>query len=90
VFGELEHYGIDLKKVAWVSKSIKIDNVLDLTNPVVRKQLGVSLESLTSDSYFVTHALGDFARAQGYNGILFPSARAPGTVNFVELISHVK
>ena len=88
VLGELAHYGIDPTKAAWVTKNIKVNNVLDLTNSTVRSQLGVSLEQLTGGSYKYTHALGDFARGQGYGGILFPSARAKGTTNFVELINH--
>ena len=90
VLGELAHYGVDPSKAAWVTKNVRVENVLDLTNPGVRKQLGISLDQITGDSYFYTHALGDFARGQGYGGILFPSARAPGTSKFVELINHAR
>jgi hypothetical protein len=88
VMGELAHYAVDPSKVTWVTKNVRVDNVLDLTNPAVREQLGITLDQITKDSYFYTHALGDFARGQGYGGILFPSARVPGTSNFVEFIKH--
>jgi len=90
VLGELAHYGVDPSKAAWVTSRVRVENVLDLTNPAVRTQLGVKLDQITGDSYFYTHALGDFARGQGYGGILFPSARAPGTSNFVEFINHAR
>jgi RHS repeat-associated protein len=82
VLGELKHYGVDPADVAWVSKKVKVGNVLDLTNPSVRRQLGVSLDQLTSDSYFMTHALGDFSRTR-YSGMLVPSARAEGASHLV-------
>lgn len=82
VIGELKHYGYDPGNMAWVSKNVKVENVLDLTNPKVRQQLGVSYGELTGDSYFMTHALGDFARTR-YSGLLVPSARAPGTSHLI-------
>lgn len=88
VLGELAHYGVDPSKAAWVTKNVRVNNVLDLTSPDVRKQLGIGLDQITGDSYFYTHALGDFARGQGYGVILFPSARVPGASNFVEFINH--
>jgi|GEM_PF-6481062 len=88
VLGELAHYKIDPNNVAWVTKDIRISNVLDLTNPAVRKQLGVSLKDITGDSYLYTQGIGDLVRSRGYNGILFPAARARGTTNFVELVNH--
>ena len=84
VLGELAHYGVDANKVAWVSKNVKVNNVLDLTNPAVRKQLGISLEQITSNDYLYTQALGDFARGR-YSGLLVPSARQAGTSHLVIL-----
>ncbi len=88
VLGELKHHGIDPDKVAWVTKDVRVTNVLDFTNPAVRKQLGISLDDITGDDYLIPQALGDLFRSRGYNGILFPAARARGTTNFVELIDH--
>jgi RES domain-containing protein len=82
VLGELSHYGVNPGDVSLVSKHIKVDNILDLTNPAVRRQLGVSLDELTGNDYSVTHALGDFARTR-YSGMLVPSAREAGTSNLV-------
>ncbi|MCC6579882.1 MAG: RES domain-containing protein [Phycisphaeraceae bacterium] len=82
VLAELVRYGVNPSSVAWVSKSMKLNNVLDLTNPAVRQQLGVSLEQLTGDSYFYTHAIGDFARGR-YSGLLVPSAQQAGARNLV-------
>ncbi len=77
ILAELNHYGIDPTAVAWVSKEVKLGNVLDLTNESIRQQYGVSLEDLTGDSYRMTQAIGDFA-CQRYDGLLVPSAREPG------------
>ena len=82
VLAELSHYGVDPTAVAWVSKEVKLGNVLDLTNPTVRQQLGISLESITGDSYQLTQSIGDIAR-QRYDGILVPSARQAGATNLV-------
>lgn len=66
-----------------------VNNLLDLTDPVVRERLGVSLEDLTRTGgtpawrYEVTQPLGKFAQSQGYNGILAPSAQADGGVNLI-------
>lgn len=66
-----------------------INNLLDLTDPAVRGDLGVSLEDLTRTGgtpawrYEVTQPLGKFAESQGYNGILAPSAQADGGVNLI-------
>jgi RES domain-containing protein len=82
VLGELKHYGVNPADVAWVSREVKVENILDLTNPSVRQQLGISLDQLTSDNYFMTHALGDFSRTR-YSGMVVPSARAEGASHLV-------
>jgi RHS repeat-associated protein len=84
VLGELRHYGVDPDSVTWVTKSVQVDNVLDLTNPAVRDQLGITLKQITTNDYLYTQAIGDFARGR-YSAILAPSARAPGTSNLVIL-----
>ena len=79
---EISHYkspgGLEL-----VSKDVSITNMLDLNNPAVRDRLGVSLTDITADSYSVTHRIGEYARAEGYNGIIAPSARNPGGSNVI-------
>ncbi len=65
-----------------VCQSVSVPNVLDLTNPVVRSQLGITLEQITGDDNFLTQSLGDFARGR-YSGILALSARQAGTSNLI-------
>ena len=62
---------------------ITAKNMLDMTDSKVRKQLGVSLENITGDLYPLTHRVGDMAYANGYNGLIVPSARREGGVNIV-------
>jgi RES domain-containing protein len=81
-FAEVDHYGQTAGRVS-VSQDVTLDNVLDLTDPEVRQQLNVSFEQITGDSYLYTHQLGDFARSNGYGGILAPSARQAGGSNLV-------
>ena len=59
-----------------VSKKAKLNNALDLTDARVRRRLGVRKADLVkSKDYSKTQALGDWAKAHGYDGILAPSAR---------------
>lgn len=54
---------------------------MDLTNPIVRKQLGVKRKDLLTNDYGVnigsaiTHQLGEYILKNGYNGLIVPSAR---------------
>jgi RHS repeat-associated protein len=80
---EVNHYGVDLSTRDLISKDVTLNNVLDLTDPSVRNQLGVSLDDITGDSYVKTHELGNWAASQGYDGILAPSARNPVGANLI-------
>ena len=40
--GELNYYGADMNDTAIVERNVSIDNVLDLTDPSVQQQLGVT------------------------------------------------
>ncbi len=98
VLGELKHYNVSSDNVVFLEKQVSIDNILDLTNPTVRKQLDIDLEDLTrntqdsfdlsktvgntNNDYFFTHSLGDFSQSR-YNGVLTPSAREPGTSHLI-------
>lgn len=79
---EINHYGAASGRVA-ASKDIKLNNVLDLTDPATRRQLNIGTDDISGDSYDVTHRIGDWARTSGYDGILAPSARNPGGSNIV-------
>lgn len=52
-------------------------NVLDLCDPTIRDQLGVSEADLTDDDYALCQALADKA-GQQFEGLLAPSAALPG------------
>jgi RHS repeat-associated protein len=82
VMGELRHYDINPTDVTFVKKTVKVDNVLDLTDSNVRNQLGLNLDDLTGNDYTMTHAIGDFARTR-YSGMIVPSARELGTSHLV-------
>ena len=69
------HGGVDLSTRVLVSKKVQLNNVLDLTRADVRKQLGVSLKSITGNKYTQTHQIGAWAKANGYDGI--PGAVGP-------------
>ena len=69
--------------------NVKIDGLLDLTNPSVRNELGVSLDDLVRTGgskewrYEITNPLGRYAEESGYNGIIAPAAQADGGVNII-------
>ena len=79
---EVNHYGLADGRVS-VSKDVSLQNVLDLTDPSTRQQLNITSESITSDSYSTTQQIGSFARTNGYDGILAPSARNPAGSNLI-------
>ncbi|HTD02732.1 RES family NAD+ phosphorylase, partial [Undibacterium sp.] len=66
-----------------------VSNLLDISNPVARENLGISLEDLTRTGgtqawrYEVTQPLGSWAQQNGYKGIIAPSAQANGGVNLI-------
>ena len=72
-----------------IQKKVRLNNVLDLTDPKVRKQIGVTKKDITSTDlktkYIKTHKIGEWAKKHGYDGILAPSARNLGGSNIVIL-----
>jgi RES domain-containing protein len=54
--------------------------VLDLTDPQVREALVLTEADLTADDLTRCQALGDAARAAGFQGILAPSAALAGEI----------
>ncbi|KVE28737.1 cell surface protein [Burkholderia singularis] len=88
---EVGSYGA-LEGRVLVSKNVVINNVLDLTNPAARQALGVTLDQLTSashggDAYTAPQAISAWAREQGYQAILAPSAQNSGGVNLISFKS---
>ncbi|RED45624.1 RES domain-containing protein, partial [Seonamhaeicola aphaedonensis] len=79
---EISHYNALGGRVV-VSKDVKLNNALDLTDAKVRKELGVTLKDLTSDGYDITQKIGTYARQNGYDGIIAPSARDKSGANVI-------
>ena len=77
-----------------VSGDVKIDKVLDLTNPDALKALGVTKEQITASShgangtYKETQKIAEWAREQGYGGILAPSAQNISGTNLITFGSY--
>jgi len=79
-----------------VINNVKISNVLDLTDPAARQALGITVNDITNtnhggDAYTTTQRIGAWARDQGYNAIIAPSAQnpsgAPNLISFKSLKS---
>ena len=84
VKAELGNYDVfDFSNRTMYSYDVRLTNMLDVSNPSVRSQLGISLESIVGEGYDVTHAIGQYAYSNGYNGIIAPSARADGGRNII-------
>ena len=84
VKAELGNYDVfDFSNRTMYSYDVRLTNMLDVSNPSVRSQLGISLESIVGEGYDVTHAICRYAYSNGYNGIIAPSARADGGINII-------
>jgi len=71
-----------------VHRKVKLNNVLNLTDPKVREQIGVTEKDITQTGkgkYTKTQQIGKWAKEHGYDGILAPSARNPSGSNIVIL-----
>ena len=84
---EILHYVPNLDDKVHITRDFQLDNVLDLTDPKVRKDVGVSLADITQESgktkYNIPQEIGDSAIANGFDGILAPSARDIGGANII-------
>ena len=58
--------------------TVHLTDLLDLTNPEVRRQFGVSEEDLIASDWTRAQDAGQEARRQGYTAIRFPSATGTG------------
>ncbi|MBN0989829.1 RES domain-containing protein [Amphritea sp. RP18W] len=81
---EISHYGA-LDGRVLVTQDIKQSNLLDLRKNRVRNQMNVNRGDLidTSHNYQLTHDIGDWAKREGYSGLLVPSARDKGGANII-------
>lgn len=50
---------------------------------MVRQRVGITIDELTSDDYEPCQRVAQFARTQGFEGILSPSAALDGTTTLV-------
>ena len=84
VKAELGNYDVfDFSNRTMYQYDVRLTNMLDVSNPSVRSQLNISLQSIIGESYDVTHAIGRYAYSNGYNEIIAPSARADGGINII-------
>ena len=67
------------------SKDVKLEKVLDLTDPQTRKQMSITRDAITKDTYYLTQQIGDLAKRHGFDGIKAPSAAHNGGVNLIIL-----
>ena len=87
VKAEVGNYISDFSGRKTYSYDVKLDNMLNLTDPKVRDYFGVTLDQLTIPNgptkYIETQRIGKIAIDNGYNGILAPSASADGGINII-------
>ena len=68
---------------------VSLDAVLDLTNPEILHQLGLSVEALKGGDLTIPRRLAQEARDTGYQAILAPSAAVPGAKNLVLFLDRL-
>ena len=72
-----------------VAGDVRLEGVLDLTDSAALRALGVTRADITLSSHGVngaytqTQRIAEWARAQGYNGILAPSAQSRTGTNLI-------
>lgn len=71
--------GRTLSAFVLVSVTVELQRVLDLTDHAVLQRLGLRSEDLIAPDWAPTQELGRLAREAGFEGLLVPSAAAPGT-----------
>lgn len=70
--------------------NVQIDNMLDLTDDIVRQELGTEFNKLVlgmpdkSQAYEFTNIIGTWARQKNYKGLIVPGAR--GNKDYVNII----
>jgi RES domain-containing protein len=68
----------------WVYElEVKLESVLDLTDPAVLEKSAISADSLTASDVHATRRIATETRERGYEALLVPSAAAPGSKNLV-------
>jgi RES domain-containing protein len=86
---EVSHYKPISNYKTYHYGNVEANNLLDLTNPAIRKQLGVDFDLITrtssdlDEAYEFTHKIGLWARGK-YDGIIVPGAR--GAKDYVNIV----
>ena len=74
----------------WVYElEVKLESVLDLTDPNVLKRIRISESSLTANDISATRAIASEARKGGYQALLVPSVAVAGSKNLVMFLDKV-
>jgi hypothetical protein len=61
-----------------VTVELQLAMVLDLTDPKVQAEWGLTARALASDAFIACQEVGAAARRAGYEAILYPSATGAG------------
>jgi hypothetical protein len=84
------HYGAWTDYSTYKYSNVQADNLLDLTDDLIRQQLGTEFGQLTkvlddkAIMYEFTNELAKWARQNGYNGLIVPGAR--GAKNYENVV----
>ena len=74
----------------WVYElEVKLESVLDLTDPDILEKTGLQRDSLVGSSVDATRKIAGEARDQGYQALLVPSAAAAGSKNLVIFLDRI-
>ncbi len=84
----LRQRGIDPEQFSegawWVYElEVKLEAILDLTDPNVLESIGIRLDLLTGADINATRGIAAQARERGYEALLVPSAAARNSKNLV-------
>ena len=87
---EMSHYGDWNSYSTYEFNNVQIDNILDLTDDIIIKQLGTEFNQLIlstgskTEMYEFTNVIGTWARSKGYKGIIVPGAR--GSQDYTNIV----
>jgi len=75
----------------WVYElEVKLESVLDLTDPAALEQGGIPAGSLTGSDVNATRRIAVGAKERGYDALLVPSAAAVGSKNLVIFLDRAQ
>ncbi|MFI5091998.1 MAG: RES family NAD+ phosphorylase [Candidatus Acidiferrales bacterium] len=75
----------------WVYElEVRLQTVLDLTDPNVLQRIGIRQDSLTGPEINATREIAAQAREQGYEALLVPSAAVPNSSNLVVFLDRLQ